>query len=492
MKKNFIDKNKKNVIVIIAFFIIFALVSFVIITTKYAKLEENINNTNITNLIGKIKSKIDFNHKVALEYSTSDEVYNFIENGNKDYIYKNFRKGSYTLEDVGLSYFILTDKKNTIKYSKFTRNTKNRKCDIFARYVVKKFKNTNKINKIIIHQNQAYFISKTPIYKTDYENTSNGFLYSGTTIDEDIIKNLSKGFADIKFIANPKINLKNNMSNNLEAVSIKAKIQSKIKNNINMSEVSFYDNESNLLFTIKVQREIKLVNDIKEFILIMFLCLVLIAIIALIFMSNKYRHDLKKQYEFAEETIEERTYDMRLAMQELKRVNENLYELAHTDFLTKTMNRRNFFIHAQNNFAIAESNQQLLCVVMIDIDNFKKFNDKYGHNVGDKVLIHFAQKIKSSISKKTIFGRLGGEEFALVISNTNLEDAILKAEKLKKKIEENELVIDGNTLKITASFGVSDNQNCSNIDEMLQKADNLLYTAKESGRNLVRSRLNFC
>jgi diguanylate cyclase (GGDEF)-like protein len=492
MEKNFIDKNKKNVIIIITFFIIFTLVSYLFITNKYAKFEENINNTNISNLIDKIKSKIDFNHKVALEYSTSDEVYNFMENGNKDYIYKNFRKGSYTLEDVGLSYFILTDNKNNIKYSKFTRNTRNRKCDIFAKFVVKKFKNTNKINKIIIYQNQAYFISKTPIYKTDYENTSNGFLYSGTTIDKAIIKNLSQGFINIKFIENPKINLEKNKSNNLETVSIKAKIQSKIKKNINISEVSFYDNRSDLLFTIKVQREIKSINDVKYSTLIIFLCLALITILTLLYISNRYRYNLKKQYESTEETIEIQTCDMRLAMQELKRVNKNLYELAHTDFLTKTMNRRNFFIHAQNNFAIAENKDQLLCVVMIDIDNFKKFNDKYGHNVGDKVLIHFAEKIKSSISEKTIFGRLGGEEFALVISNTNLEDAILKAEKLKKKIEENELVIDGNTLKITASFGVSDNQNCSNIDEMLQKADNLLYTAKESGRNLVRSRLNFC
>ena len=62
------------------------------------------------------------NHKIALEYSTSDEVFNFLENANKDYIYQNFREGSYTLEDLDLSYFILTDKNNNIKYSKFTRD----------------------------------------------------------------------------------------------------------------------------------------------------------------------------------------------------------------------------------------------------------------------------------------------------------------------------------------------------------------------------------
>lgn len=492
MKKNFIDKNKKNVITLILFFILFALVSFIIITTKYTKIEKDINNTNISNLIDKIQTRIEYNHKFALEYSTCDETYAFIENGNQNYIHKRFRNGSYTLEDIGMTYFILTDKKNNIKYSKFTRDSKNRKSDEFTAFIIKKLENTEKINKIIIYNNQAYYLSKVPVYKSDYENSSNGFLYIGSKINEKTIKKLSKGFLNIKFISNPKLKIQKNKSSEEETVSFKKTIESTITNNINMSEVSFYDINSNLLFTLKVEREITVLNDLKDSVLIIFLCLVLIAILALSFISSKYRDNLKEQHESIEDIIEDRTYDMKLTMNELKRVNTNLYEIAHTDFLTKTMNRRNFFIHAQNNFALAQTNNQLLCVVMIDIDNFKKFNDRYGHNVGDKVLVLFAQKIKNSISEKTIFGRLGGEEFALVISNTKLEDAILKAEKLKKKIEEIELVIDGKTLKITASFGVSDNQNCSNIDEMLQKADTLLYTAKESGRNLVRSRLNLC
>jgi len=236
----------------------------------------------------------------------------------------------------------------------------------------------------------------------------------------------------------------------------------------------------------------KILYDVKKFTLIIFLCLIVITIFTLLYIMNKYQKELKEQYESTDQVVEDRTHEIKIVMEELEKVNKNLYKIAHTDFLTKTMNRRNFFIHAQNNFAIAQKNDQSLCVVMIDIDNFKKFNDKYGHNIGDKILILFAQKIKKNITEKTIFGRLGGEEFALVISNTKLEDAITKAERLKRKIEEIELIVDGHILKITASFGVSDNKNCSNIDEMLQKADKLLYTAKESGRNLVRSRLNLC
>lgn len=492
MKKNFIDKNKKNIIISIAFFIIFAAAAFIIIISKYTTLEKTINDTNISNLIDRIQSKIDYNHKFALEYSTSDEIYNFIENETSDYVYKNFREGSYTLEDIDLSYFILTDKKNNIKYSNFTRDIESRITDKFTTFIINQLKDTEKIKKIIIYENQAYYLCKTPIYKTDYENTSNGFLYIGSKIDDKIIKELSKGFKNIKFITSQDRLIQKDELTNIENTSLKIKVKSKIEDNINNSEIFFYNQKSNLLFSIKVQREIKLLNDIKEFVLIMFLSLVSISIFILLYISNKYKNELKKEYESTDKIVEERTYQIKVAMKELEKVNKNLYDIAHTDFLTKTMNRRNFFIHAQNNFAIAQKNNQLLCVVMIDIDNFKKFNDKYGHSIGDKILVLFAQKIKKNISEKTILGRLGGEEFALVISNTNLEDSIAKAEKLKKKIEEIELIVEGNVLKVTASFGVSDNQNCSNIDEMLQKADKLLYTAKESGRNLVRSRLNFC
>ena len=492
MKQQFIDKNKNIIIILVAFFIAFALVSFTKITTKYTELEKEINNNAISNLIDKIQSGLETNHKFALEYSTSDEVYDFIENKNENYIYQNFREGSYTLEDIDLSYLILTDKKDNIKYSNFSRAINLRNSSSFSLFILEKLKDINKINKIIIYQNQVYFISKTPIYKTDYEDSSNGYLYVGSRIDDKTIDNLNKKFSKIEFIMNPKLIRQKNKTSNIEDISLNRKIESKIENNLNVSKISFHDHNSNLLFTIKVEKAINSSNDMKEFILIIFLSLVLISIFTLLYISRRYKTELKEQYESIDKIVNERTSELKTGLHELEKINKNLYDIAHTDFLTKTMNRRNFFIHAQNNFIIAEEKDQLLCVVMIDIDNFKKFNDKYGHSVGDKVLVLFAQKIKENITEKTILGRLGGEEFALVISNTRLEDAILKAERLKKKIEEIELIVDGNILKITASFGVSDNQNCSNIDEMLQKADKLLYTAKESGRNLVRSRLNFC
>lgn len=482
---------EKKFIFLIALFIFFTLLSFFIITNYFVKLEKDSNNSNISNLIYKIQSKIDYHHKIALEYSSSDEVYEFIEKNNQDYIYKNFREGSYTLEDLDLSYLILTDKKNNVKYSNFTNDIQE-ESTVFNSFIINKFKDISKTNQILIYKNQAYYISKSPIYKTDYENSSNGFIYVGSQINETVFKDESDGFTNIKFIENPQVNIKENLKRDNQQSLLKTSIKSVKINNLNISEISFYDYNSNILFTIKVEEAINLVNEIKNNILIIFICLALLAILSIIYLVTKYKNSLKEKEENIHIMLENKTSKMKLQIEELEKSNENLYELAHTDYLTQTMNRRNFFIHAQSNFSDAKKNDELLCVVMIDIDNFKNFNDKYGHNIGDKVLVLFANSIKSNITEKTILGRIGGEEFALIIKNTPLEGAIAKAEKLKKKVEEIELDVDGKILNITASFGVSDNQNCANIDEMMQKADNLLYTAKESGRNLVRSRLNFC
>ena len=492
MHTNFIDKNKKSTTILLSLFIILMFISLVIITKKYDNIEQESNNKSIKNLVDKIQTKLEFNHKIALSFSTTDEIYDFIENANKEYIYKNFRKGSYSLEDVGLSYFILSDKKNNIKFSTYNRRNKSKDTLNFEDFVIDNTKNFNKLNKVIIYQNEAYYLSKTPIYKTDYENSSNGFLYTGSKINKQELLDTSSDFKNIKFTSKQKPKMQSNESNSVETISLKTVLEKRIENNITYNEISFYNQSRNLVFCVKTENNMSTINKTKELTLIIFFSLVIIAIFIILYISTKYKKELISQNESIDKKVKKETDELNVKIKELEKANKNLYKIAHTDFLTKTMNRRNFFIHAQKSFNFVQKNNHLLSVIMIDIDNFKRINDNYGHSIGDKVLVLFAEKIKSNITEKTIFGRLGGEEFALVVKNTNLEDTILKAEKLKKKIEEIELIVDGNIIKITASFGVSDNKNCSNIDEMLQKADTLLYNAKESGRNLVRSRLNFC
>ena len=251
----------------------------------------------------------------------------------------------------------------------------------------------------------------------------------------------------------------------------------------------FFKNKYNILFLLLIVLLICLyilnlsnINLLNKIIICFVLFIITIIII--------YQNILKSHKLDFEKNVSKRTKQIQCALDELEKVNFKLYELAHTDFLTKIMNRRSFFLHAQNLFDKCHNNHCFLNIVMIDLDNFKKINDTYGHNIGDQVLVLFTQNIQKNINDNVLFGRLGGEEFALVYKNISLEHTINEVEKLRQNIEKASLVTHNGIINITASFGISDNSRVENIDEMLQKADKHLYNAKHSGKNLIRSRLS--
>ncbi len=160
----------------------------------------------------------------------------------------------------------------------------------------------------------------------------------------------------------------------------------------------------------------------------------------------------------------------------IKERTKELEKLASTDFLTGINNRRNFFKLSSENF---ENNQQNLYAVMIDIDKFKDINDKYGHNIGDEILKLTTSTISKELDKNDIFGRLGGEEFAIVYENSN-EQHIEKIEKIRKDIEN----IKYENISFTISLGLAKKEDFDkNIDALLSRADKALYDAKGSGRN---------
>ena len=207
-------------------------------------------------------------------------------------------------------------------------------------------------------------------------------------------------------------------------------------------------------------------------------------------MIRKYLHTIKVNSEDLEYKVEERTSQIRSALLELEKANLKLYDMAHTDFLTKIRNRRNFFIHAENIFANAKRKNKDVSIIMIDIDNFKAFNDNYGHDLGDKVLVYFTKCVEKCLDSKDIFGRLGGEEFGIILDDTSLSTANDKAEYIRNEIEKIEIENNKKILNVTASFGVCDKRGCKGLDQMIQKSDSMLYSAKHSGKNKVRSRLS--
>jgi len=166
----------------------------------------------------------------------------------------------------------------------------------------------------------------------------------------------------------------------------------------------------------------------------------------------------------------------------IKSLINHLEYIASHDPMTGIYNRRKFFELSLKNFSNHQNN---LYAIMVDIDKFKAVNDTYGHHIGDKVIIIVANTIKNSICKDTIFGRLGGEEFAIICTNPSEEKVQQLVEKIRVDIESLELLNDDNTIiKFTISLGIKKATNeIIDLDELLKDADEALYEAKRSGRN---------
>jgi len=160
------------------------------------------------------------------------------------------------------------------------------------------------------------------------------------------------------------------------------------------------------------------------------------------------------------------------------------------DPLTKIANRKSFDEGLLKNFAEATEKGIPLCLMLLDIDHFKKFNDTWGHQTGDQVLRLVAMTLKSNIKGKDIAARYGGEEFAAILPETDLEGAVIVADNIRKAIQAKELLKRSTNEKLgrmTASFGVAMHRPGDTPASLIERADQCLYAAKHAGRNRVLS-----
>ena len=172
---------------------------------------------------------------------------------------------------------------------------------------------------------------------------------------------------------------------------------------------------------------------------------------------------------------------------ELNEAYEKLYELAITDPLTGLHNRRHFFELARLEIASTQRYQKPLSVMMLDLDHFKLVNDTYGHLVGDQVLQAFAQRTLFCVREVDVVGRYGGEEFALLLPDTDLTGALELAERLREVIGASPVTAQDASIPITVSVGVAEFPLDREIscDQLFDHADQAMYAAKEGGRNRV-------
>jgi diguanylate cyclase (GGDEF)-like protein len=161
--------------------------------------------------------------------------------------------------------------------------------------------------------------------------------------------------------------------------------------------------------------------------------------------------------------------------------------MAYTDPLTHTNNRASFDDLIQREMSLAIRHGKSLSVVFLDIDYFKAINDEHGHECGDITLALVAKWIKKCLRDSDIVFRYGGEEFVVLLRETNLEGAQLVAERIRKSIQNHTLSYDMSTLKVTASLGVSALHSDDTADTFVKRADTAMYQAKHNGRNQVRT-----
>jgi diguanylate cyclase (GGDEF)-like protein len=174
----------------------------------------------------------------------------------------------------------------------------------------------------------------------------------------------------------------------------------------------------------------------------------------------------------------------------LRDANEQLKKLAATDGLTKIPNHRTFMNTLSQELERAKRYERVLSLVMVDVDYFKNYNDKYGHQAGDKILIHIARILEKSVRASDIVARYGGEEFTLILPETTKSFALETAERIRESVEKKIFRHKGlnEKTKITLSLGVAAfPDDADTVNKLIEQADRALYSAKSKGRNKVMS-----
>ncbi len=202
--------------------------------------------------------------------------------------------------------------------------------------------------------------------------------------------------------------------------------------------------------------------------------------------------DLKRSRDEMESKVLERTTELQalnerlvFEIEERKKAEQALFQAAMTDSLTGLPNRRAMEGHLSVHVARVKRSGKPFSVLMCDVDRFKSVNDTYGHEVGDQLLRLAAQVLRSSIREGDLIGRWGGEEFLVLLEETDLDGGLKVAEKLRESFADLKLRANESTVSRTISIGVMVCVDCLDEDEVVRKADEALYEAKRLGRNRI-------
>ncbi|MCW6037420.1 diguanylate cyclase [Spirulina subsalsa FACHB-351] len=178
--------------------------------------------------------------------------------------------------------------------------------------------------------------------------------------------------------------------------------------------------------------------------------------------------------------------ELRKSLQRQLQLNESLKLLSTLDDLTNLANRRSILNTLKNEFSRSQRYSRTLSIAVIDLDHVKRINDDYGHEMGDQVIYNTGQSIQKSLRECDAVGRMGGDEFLVVLPETSLQNAVLIAQRIQEEIKSLSIMPDDSSLVLSASIGMAEyHENDSNYSHLLKRADQAMYQAKDQGRALI-------
>lgn len=206
------------------------------------------------------------------------------------------------------------------------------------------------------------------------------------------------------------------------------------------------------------------------------------ALVTLAFLIMSFLAYQNRQVNFM---VKLRTQELAETTEALRNANKELEVLASHDCLTSALNRGSFLEIAEKTHALSSRRKSPLSMIMIDVDYFKSINDRFGHAGGDSVLVALVGVFNDVLREADYLGRIGGEEFALLLWDTGIDEATLVAERLKRAISAEKFLINEKRYGVTVSMGISElyHDKPDTISSLMKRADDAMYSAKKQGRN---------
>jgi len=218
-----------------------------------------------------------------------------------------------------------------------------------------------------------------------------------------------------------------------------------------------------------------------------FLITIVFLLILASYLFNSFEKRFVKLINRHNRELESKNKELSIEKDKVEGALLKIQEIAYLDQLTSLWNRRAMYIRLQEEASRSTRTDQKFCLIMGDVDYFKKINDTYGHKVGDFVLKELAGVFSEAMRVEDSIARWGGEEFLFLVNASDLEEGAMVAEKLRTAVERREFFFESHQIQVSMTFGVSEFFIDDNIDQVINSADNKLYLGKNKGRNCVIS-----